>query len=120
MARPAASSAARLIRRPDESFSMLFDCAYCVACRLRCALNASMLLLTRRDILFLLDGIPATSCHRSGACLRRRRSLLHAVSTDHIRALANRVAPADQDEGSPIARRPGPPPGPRPPALAPP
>src|ERR1700754_3297241 len=61
MARPAASSAARLMRRPDESFSIDFDCAYCVDCRLRWALNASMLLLTRRDMLPPREDLPTTS-----------------------------------------------------------
>jgi hypothetical protein len=50
MARPAASSAARLIRRPEESFSIDFDSAVDVACRLRCALNASTFVFTRRAI----------------------------------------------------------------------
>jgi hypothetical protein len=35
MARPAASSAARLIRRPDDSFSIDFDSAVDVAWRFR-------------------------------------------------------------------------------------
>ena len=50
IARPAASSAARLMRRPDESFSMDFDSAMEVLKRLRWALNASTFVFTRRDI----------------------------------------------------------------------
>src|SRR5882757_7746740 len=54
IARPAASSAALLMRRPDESFCMLFESDICVASRLRCALKASTLVLTRRDMVGLL------------------------------------------------------------------
>jgi hypothetical protein len=50
IARPAASSAARLIRRPDDSFSIDFDSAADVLTRLRCALNASTFVFTRRDM----------------------------------------------------------------------
>src|SRR4051794_28772822 len=68
MARPAASSAARLMRRPDDSFSIDFDRPVAVAERLRCALNASTFVFTRRDIEILLDLVlgpnPAASCHR--------------------------------------------------------
>src|SRR3954468_3871495 len=46
-----------------------------------------MLLLTRRDILFLLDWFPATSCRRGGAA-RTARVLAPAVSADHVRRLA--------------------------------
>ena len=55
IARPAASSAARLMRRPDDSFSIDFESAIDVAERLRCALNASTFVFTRRDIEILLD-----------------------------------------------------------------
>src|SRR6185437_8092305 len=54
IAAPAASSAALLIRRPDESFCMLFDRAYCVWVRLRWASIASTFVLTRSDIRGLL------------------------------------------------------------------
>ncbi len=50
IARPAASSAARLMRRPDDSFSIDFDSAMEVLKRLRWALNASTFVFTRRDI----------------------------------------------------------------------
>src|SRR3954453_22473642 len=55
IARPAASSAARLMRRPDDSFSIDFDRPVAVAERLRCALNASTFVFTRRDIEILHD-----------------------------------------------------------------
>src|SRR4051812_19712954 len=59
IARPAASSAARLIREPDESFSIDFCSLLFVPTRLRWALNASMLLFTRRDMcVYLLDVRP--------------------------------------------------------------
>jgi hypothetical protein len=44
-----------LIRRPDDSFSIDFDSAADVLTRLRCALNASAFVFTRRDIEILLD-----------------------------------------------------------------
>jgi hypothetical protein len=47
MARPAASSAARLMRRPDESFSTDLPKAMAVIPRFRWALRASMLVLIR-------------------------------------------------------------------------
>ena len=50
MARPAASSAARLMRRPEESFSMAFDMLISVPTSCRWALNASTLVLMRSDI----------------------------------------------------------------------
>ena len=54
MARPAASSAARLIRKPEESFSSDLLIWPSVTDRLRYALSAAMLLLTRRPTMFLL------------------------------------------------------------------
>src|SRR5579871_1603166 len=48
MLRPAASSLALLMRRPLDSFWMLFERDMPVACRLRCASNASMLVLIRK------------------------------------------------------------------------
>jgi hypothetical protein len=48
MARPAASSAARLIRNPDDSFSNDFDIIESVALRLRYAFSAATLVLIRR------------------------------------------------------------------------
>src|SRR4051794_4569937 len=72
MARPAASSAARLMRKPEESFSSDFCICPSVTERLRYALSAEMLLLTRRPIVFLLGrglwGIPLHPC--CGPCLR--------------------------------------------------
>ncbi len=50
IARPAASSAARLMRSPEESFSIDLDSAIEVFWRLRWALNASTFVFTRRDI----------------------------------------------------------------------
>src|SRR3954451_25172326 len=50
MASPAASSAARLMRSPDDSFSMLLLIVSCVPSSWRCALNASILVLMRSDI----------------------------------------------------------------------
>ena len=50
MARPAASSAARLMRRPEESFSTDLPKFTAVALRLRCALRASTLVLMRIPI----------------------------------------------------------------------
>src|SRR3954470_10972802 len=54
MARPAASSAARLMRKPEESFSRDLLIWPSVTDRLRYALSAAMLLLTRRPTMFLL------------------------------------------------------------------
>src|SRR3954466_15799417 len=54
MARPAASSAARLMRKPEESFSSDLLIWPSVTDRLRYALSAAMLLLTRRPTMFLL------------------------------------------------------------------
>ena len=62
IARPAASSAARLMRRPEESFSIDFDIPTEVADRLRWALNASTLVLTLSAMRSSL--IP-------GVCIRR-------------------------------------------------
>src|SRR3954470_13029781 len=50
MARPAASSAARLMRRPLDSFSMDLLMAVWVPSSWRWALNASVLVLTRSDM----------------------------------------------------------------------
>ena len=47
LANPAASSAARLMRNPDESFSRLLPIRLLVPDRLRLALNAMTLLLIR-------------------------------------------------------------------------
>src|SRR5919112_1539080 len=54
IARPAASSAARLMRKPEESFSSDLLIWPSVTDRLRYALSAAMLLLTRRPTMFLL------------------------------------------------------------------
>src|SRR3954447_4811758 len=54
MASPAASSAARLIRKPEDSFSSDLLICPSVTDRLRYALSAAMLLLTRRPTVFLL------------------------------------------------------------------
>src|SRR5262245_59327470 len=51
MTRPAASSAARLIRKPEESFSSDFDIAVSLTVRLRYELIAAMLVLILRPIL---------------------------------------------------------------------
>src|SRR3954464_7100612 len=56
MARPAASSAARLMRRPLESFSMLLESVVWVPSSWRWALNASTLVLMRSDMAILPDG----------------------------------------------------------------
>jgi hypothetical protein len=69
MARPAASSAARLMRKPEESFSSdLFICPS-VTDRLRYELSAAMLVLTTRPLVFLLGrgltGFPAASVLRA-------------------------------------------------------
>src|SRR3954466_14054192 len=62
MASPAASSAARLMRKPEESFSSDLLIWPSVTDRLRYALSAAMLLLTRRPIVFLLGrGLPVFS-----------------------------------------------------------
>src|SRR3954468_20633009 len=67
--RPAASSAARLIREPDDSFSIDFESFELVAIRFRWALNASMLLLMRSAICFLLDATLGTRhLRRLGTC----------------------------------------------------
>ena len=50
MASPAASSAARLMRRPLESFSIDFDRLISVLVSCLWALNASTLVLIRSDI----------------------------------------------------------------------
>src|SRR5437764_3604343 len=55
MERPAASSAARLMRKPEDSFSRLDDIAFCVSLRCRYAFIAPMLVLICRPILSLLD-----------------------------------------------------------------
>src|SRR5450830_243084 len=54
IARPAASSAARLMRKPDESFSSDLLRLPCVVVRLRAALRAAMLVLTERPMMELL------------------------------------------------------------------
>src|SRR5512132_2391839 len=54
IASPAASSAARLMRKPEESFSSDLLIWPSVTDRLRYALSAAMLLLTRRPTMFLL------------------------------------------------------------------
>src|SRR5688500_4838898 len=59
MARPAASSAARLMRKPEESFSSDLLIWPSVTDRLRYALSAAMLLLTRRPTVFLLERVPS-------------------------------------------------------------
>src|SRR4051794_14621103 len=70
MASPAASSAARLMRKPEESFSSDLLIWPSVTDRLRYALSAAMLLLTRRPMVILLGrGLPAASV------LRAKRSL---------------------------------------------
>src|SRR5206468_6156921 len=56
--RPAASSAARLIRRPEESFSRELRICLSVEDRLRYAFIAAMLELIRRLIFFLLELSP--------------------------------------------------------------
>src|SRR5258705_13870666 len=55
MVSPAASSAARLMRRRDDSFSIDFDIVIAVAESCRWALSASVLVLIRSDILTLPD-----------------------------------------------------------------
>src|SRR4051794_34035645 len=55
MASPAASSAARLMRHPEHSFSIAFAALADVAVRLRWELNASTLFWMRSAILCLLD-----------------------------------------------------------------
>src|SRR5215213_9713355 len=70
MASPAASSAARLMRKPEDSFSRDLLIWPSVTDRLRYALSAAMLLLTRRPMVILLGrGLPAASV------LRAKRSL---------------------------------------------
>src|SRR2546423_3777049 len=66
--RPAASSAARLIRSPEDSFSSEFFMALSVEDRLRYALTAAMLLLIRRLMVFLLD-----QCHAGPSMVRLSR-----------------------------------------------
>ena len=56
MARPAASSAARLMRKPEDSFSSDLLIAPSLTDRLRYAFSAAMLLLRRRPTVFLLEG----------------------------------------------------------------
>ena len=55
--RPLGSSAARLMRSPEESFSMVLPISRSVLPRLRQALSAVMLLLMLRDMGFLLEGV---------------------------------------------------------------
>src|SRR5687768_2269969 len=70
MARPAASSAARLIRKPEESFSSDLLIWPSVTDRLRYALSAAMLVLTRRPTIFLLGRGATPRLHPcSGALL---------------------------------------------------
>src|SRR5256714_2721799 len=61
--RPAASSAARLIRRPEDSFSSEFFMALSVEDRLRYALTAAMLLLIRRLIVLSPCSMPRRTIH---------------------------------------------------------
>src|SRR5436305_9749898 len=56
MERPAASSAARLIRKPEESFSRLDDIAFCVSLRCRYAFMAPTLVLFCRLIILPCSG----------------------------------------------------------------
>src|SRR6476620_6923516 len=66
IARPAASSAARLMRKPEESFSSDLLIWPSVTDRLRYALSAATLLLTRRPVVILLGrGVPAASVLRA-------------------------------------------------------
>src|SRR5215218_9821005 len=69
MARPAASSAARLMRKPEESFSSDLLIWPSVTDRLRYALSAAMLLLTRRPMVSSLDVSPSP-CVRAGVPFR--------------------------------------------------
>src|SRR3954465_10041197 len=66
MARPAASSAARLIRKPEESFSSDLLIWLSVTDRLRYEFIAAMLLLTDRPMVFLLGrGLQVDRCIRA-------------------------------------------------------
>ncbi len=55
IARPAASSAARLMRRPLESFSSDLDRSFCVADRLRYAFSADTLVAICIPMMFLRE-----------------------------------------------------------------
>src|SRR3712207_6331801 len=71
MARPAASSAARLMRKPLESFSSDLPIWLSVTDRLRYALNAAMLVLTLRPMVILLGrGLTGPAGIRAGGCCR--------------------------------------------------
>src|SRR5919204_2305208 len=76
MAMPAASSAAELMRRPEERRWIDFDSMSLVRLSCRWALNASMLVLMRRDTDHLLDDVDscpgATPC-RPLCCARGNR-----------------------------------------------
>src|SRR6478609_7273251 len=54
IARPAASSAARLMRKPDDSFSSDLLRSFCVLDRLRYELTAAMFWLIERPMMKLL------------------------------------------------------------------
>jgi hypothetical protein len=54
IASPAASSAARLMREPDESFSNVEPRRLLVISKFRCALSAAWLVMILSDILFYL------------------------------------------------------------------
>src|SRR5262245_57230175 len=64
MPRPAASSAALLMRKPEDSFSIDFASLLDVRERFRCALCASRLLLMRRPIVG-----PSLCGHGVGECV---------------------------------------------------
>ena len=66
MARPAASSAARLMRKPEESFSSDLLIWPSVTDRLRYELSAAMLVLTRRPMVFLLGRTIPTCIRAAG------------------------------------------------------
>src|ERR1700709_1732301 len=69
IARPAASSAARLIRSADESRSSDLLIALFVVDRLRYAFIAAMLVLTLRPMMFLLGmGLSGSRCIRAAGC----------------------------------------------------
>ena len=57
IARPAASSAALLMRRPEDRRCIDFASWFSVLTRFRCASNASTLVLIIRPIAHLLDGV---------------------------------------------------------------
>src|SRR5215212_9133333 len=77
MARPAASSAARLMRKPELRRSIDSVTLPLTAVRLRWALNASTLFWIRRDIVLSLNRPGATPCRpvASGVVGAVRRGL---------------------------------------------